>query len=763
MPANKSYKFISLGVAAILLEAMVQAQTQITVLPVPIWSQATMGIGSGSYAPAWNEYGVQLPDFPVTLAMPLPWSANPDSCNGHSSGDRSFVTGLMGCGAGQNRAGTGATYRMNVYTDAVPGSTVRVKIQADFSMNWIGLGQEGTSGFYFYASAGENVGAKVDRMEVSYIVNGSSSNSGQWTAAVQTPVSSAYSVGGKPYYKLGMVEAIGGVGLWNVNTSAGYRSEINGITANYIGKVLIKLPEGDAQTRRVTELLPKGLNVRVVDGETGVPFPNEPITFSASGPSVGQLSLTNTITDLNGFATTYFTLGSAVGTYHVTATCPGCAAGLKTVEFTAKAVDKELTCVNCRFSGSPGQPLNNPFELKVIDKLTGELVPNIPVIYNVISFMDRNNNTSSNLHGAGPSPYETITEPSGLSHYSLTLGSEEGTYIVRARCETCLSGQEQIARGTAKAYNITTEAEGNAGGDPGGDCGSGCCPITPVLRMKMVTLPNDRVSFTSAGNENLIGLNATVLPVCLNDSVNVIWQVGDDPGDYIDSGTPVQPAPGPASSFRVENFPNDPTKGLPAATAGRPLPLAYKVTAHIIRNGVMTKVEAKAQQDEIDKCRQEYIDFGIPLTDVSRSRFTVGVGIDPEMVKYKDCFAHIYPSRAQEARDLVAKFSGVKVTSGYRSPRRNWDIYKDRDPTAKAVKTSWHMFGRAVDLDFLPHSAKNWEDLWKAAGKPKILEANQGVPMIGVKADGTEWTAERYVNYLLKDIHDLGYCLHLGE
>lgn len=47
------------------------------------------------------------------------------------------------------------------YADVAPGSSVRVKLQANFSVNWSGLGQENSSGFNFYASAGENVLVKI--------------------------------------------------------------------------------------------------------------------------------------------------------------------------------------------------------------------------------------------------------------------------------------------------------------------------------------------------------------------------------------------------------------------------------------------------------------------------------------------------------------------------------------------------------------------------------------------------------------------------
>ena len=75
------------------------------------------------------------------------------------------------------------------------------------------------------------------------------------------------------------------------------------------------------------------------------------------------------------------------------------------------------------------------------------------------------------------------------------------------------------------------------------------------------------------------------------------------------------------------------------------------------------------------------------------------------------------------------------------------------------------MFGEAVDLDYLPHSAEKWETLWQAADKPKILEKTGGVPMIKIRTDGTEWRSDDYPAniYSLEDIFNRGYCLHLGE
>jgi hypothetical protein len=204
--------------------------------------------------------------------------------------------------------------------------------------------------------------------------------------------------------------------------------------------------------------------------------------------------------------------------------------------------------------------------------------------------------------------------------------------------------------------------------------------------------------------------------------------------------------------------------------------LAYKVTARYVYgdgSDPVTSVKT-VRQDEIDKCRQEYVDFDTPrfgpLSAVpGREAFQIGVSPDPDnpkMVSYKDCFAHILPSRAQEAKELKAEFPGVDITSGYRSPRRNWDLYKHKKEIPQAAWSSWHIFGRAIDLDYLPHSAENWEDLWGATVSPKILEANGAIPMLYVKTNDSEEKRGRGYPadiYERSALFGLGYCLHLGE
>ena len=214
-------KIFLLGIAFILLEGSVQVQAQITVLSCPSWSQGTMGIGSGSYAPAWNTYGLP-PEYPVTFAMPLPYSINPDSCNGIASAGRSYVSGSISCGPGQSAASAGSTYRMDVYADVVPDSNVRVKFNANFDINWYGYAAEAenSAGFNFYATVGDNVGAQVNRITTPYLLTGTLSNSGQWAAAVRPPANSAYVTGGKTYYKLGMVDVVGSGSLHAATANA---------------------------------------------------------------------------------------------------------------------------------------------------------------------------------------------------------------------------------------------------------------------------------------------------------------------------------------------------------------------------------------------------------------------------------------------------------------------------------------------------------------------------------------------------------------
>jgi len=414
---------------------------------------------------------------------------------------------------------------------------------------------------------------------------------------------------------------------------------------------------------------------------------------------------------------------AATGTYTVRATCPGCLPYVNTATFTATGVGTELTCSSCTLNGASGRELRNPFKLRVLDKVTGEPVAGYGVAYSIISFTDKYGITisSAHPHGASLRVFNAVSDIYGFSRAYLKLGSEEGTYIVRARCETCLSGQEQIAEGIARRRHIIIEAKKTTLADP---------EDTPVVQITQVVLPNDARSFTTSDGENRVVLQAKLLPASLDQNL-IHWNTEDDPDDFITSGiAQMEESYGPSNALRMRL--TSVGGGVPVASAGRPLPLRYVVTAEATIPGkVVIPSMRTVRQDVIDKCRQEYIDYGVGLrAEVTRSKFTLGLHeeyANPKRIK--DCYAYIYPGfQAQKVEKLRAAGHQVKVTSGYRSPRYN-AIYSSTNST--------HLFGEAVDVNPIASelNIEGWKTLWgdnANAGCPKTLEMRRSDGTVGV-------------------------------
>ena len=81
---------------------------------------------------------------------------------------------------------------------------------------------------------------------------------------------------------------------------------------------LLEYVFGDGQVHYITKPLPDSLSVRVLD-QYGEPFAGEVVTFSVTSGG-GSLSATSVVSDANGYAVTYWTLGDTVGTQRVEAT-----------------------------------------------------------------------------------------------------------------------------------------------------------------------------------------------------------------------------------------------------------------------------------------------------------------------------------------------------------------------------------------------------------------------------------------------------------
>ncbi|HBB66569.1 MAG TPA: hypothetical protein DCZ93_04585 [Elusimicrobia bacterium] len=184
------------------------------------------------------------------------------------------------------------------------------------------------------------------------------------------------------------------------------------------------------------------------------------------------------------------------------------------------------------------------------------------------------------------------------------------------------------------------------------------------------------------------------------------------------------------------------------------------MTAGFDYDGTMLSASKTVKQDEIDKCRQEYIDFGIPLAEVGRSRFTLG--LDMEYSKdVKDCFAYIYPKiEAQKVVALRNAGHKVKVTSGYRSPRSNiLDIGSSVNST--------HLFGEAVDINPIDseRNAAGWKALWVAheATCPKSLELTPKKVMKLCNGAATVPYPGSFYPNSDDAMYPMATCIHLGN
>jgi len=424
----------------------------------------------------------------------------------------------------------------------------------------------------------------------------------------------------------------------------------------------------------------------------------------------------------------------------------------------------QLAITQCGKTASTDTPVRNSFIVRAFNTLTHESEANWTINFDKEAF-------PAGAAGQKTLPSSALTNPKGIAFGPVWTGDKVGGYTYRVVCPSCLANP-QVWCSVLAALPPKVEAvpldEGPEAGDP---------TVTPMLRISNVYYPNDHVSFTTHDGEKTVTLEAELRPTDTALAGNITWEVKDSPRDApdMDSGDPDDPAPGESTVFDVTA---PPAFDLPNENGpkGRPLPLKYQIQASVMTpKGLVKSYPRHIKQDVIDKCRQEYLDFGtteFPARSAFSPMDVIHETYDSDLVKFKDCYAYINPSRAQEAKNLKTIFPGVSITSGYRSPRKNWDSYgeaydkylNEGTVMPPSIRSSRHMFGEAVDLGYPPHSAAiKWENLWQAADKPKILEAKSVDLMMGVEADGTPWIAPKYRAYTPEARYALGHCLHLGE
>ena len=355
--------------------------------------------------------------------------------------------------------GARSDYSVNMYADAAPGANLRIKFTDNLSIAWSMPGTEVTGDiqFTFRSSTGA---ASSGYAAVNQVFKSSTTSEAKsWTAGSIVSASSSIEEETTTYYYVGNFHTLGRLTVkspYSGVSSGSYYCSIDNIEAHYIGKTLKKMPDGDNQTWLVTQPLPKGLTVRVVDGETGLPAANEPVSFAVLAPVNGaELSATSINTDLDGYATTYLTLGASTGTYRVRATCPGCVTGVKVTTFTATAKATELL----KISGDGVMPVDkqalNPLKIQALNPITTTGEPGHEVNFSIVSVPAGGG--AANIWAP-----RVITNEFGIASSSFTLGESEGDYIVKARCENCQGNKEVFftVNGSAPVEDAHPSVEG---------------------------------------------------------------------------------------------------------------------------------------------------------------------------------------------------------------------------------------------------------------------------------------------------------------
>lgn len=455
-----------------------------------------------------------------------------------------------------------------------------------------------------------------------------------------------------------------------------------------------------------------------------------------------------TLLTTNGLVETGFKLGTLPGPYSIKAACAECCPTEIPLEAVAKTVQQvtELFVVQCDNYAAKGAAVKNAFIVRAFNTLTHKGVESFIVNFEAEVALP------AGAQGQKAFPPSTFTNTQGIAFGSLITGDKTGGYVYRAVCPSCLANPEvhcTVQAVLPPKVAVVPSDEGPEVGDPS---------VTPMLRISNIDYPNDDVSFTTTFGENNIKLAADLKPDTLvGISKDISWVVEDFPTDNVDSGDPVDPANGPATGFYV-NHPY-----VPAASAGRPGPLKYKIQASVMTDkGRVKSYPRHILQDDIDKCRQEYMDFEAKLSDAPRAAFSPGT--DGDFGKYWDCYANIYPSVAA-AKAIALQKSGYKltITSGYRSPRYN--IIKK-----KSSVNSTHIFGEAVDI--IPNSTlpSAWKEIWDApsATCPKVLEFDSKHPILYCGSDGNIKRGSAFPAGV-KEINDIRVfsinknCIHFGE
>jgi len=203
-----------------------------------------------------------------------------------------------------------------------------------------------------------------------------------------------------------------------------------------------------------------------------------------------------------------------------------------------------------------------------------------------------------------------------------------------------------------------------------------------------VVLPNNN-SFTLLGAENTITCEADIKPDTFDSYNNSIkWEVIDNPNIAGDSGSITISETGPNISFDIIAS---------EANDGRGYPLNFQIKAYIeIEAASHESIPSNITQDEVDQCREEYIDM-YKNTIPGRNEFSNHGGsahFSFSELNYGDYSwaiikASLYNGLETTRTNLE---HSMWITSGYRNPIHNAGL------NPPGALESYHIYGRATDV-----------------------------------------------------------------
>ncbi len=310
-----------------------------------------------------------------------------------------------------------------------------------------------------------------------------------------------------------------------------------------------------------------------------------PVTWTVTSGG-GALATTTTTTDDNGRASNTLTLGLSPGTNSVTATIPG--SGNASVTFSATAIVGAIASVSGNNqAGVSGSPLQ-PFVIQVASN--GQSAPGVVVTWSVVQ------------GGGSLASATTLTDASGRSSNTLTLGPDAGTNIVRAS----ISGSGAVLF-TATASTVTpgnsqfTIVSGNSQTLVPGQASQ---PLVVKLQTTQGQgIPGATVAWSVSGSSATLA-NPTSVTDASGQAQNVLTVVL--PGNYSVTAQLAGNTSVPALNFGFNNG----VANLPSLSPGQTgVAHAIDVACPALASMVGTQLTA-AQRDLLQRCSEVVVGSG---------------------------------------------------------------------------------------------------------------------------------------------------------